>query len=378
MLRLLLAIFLLPILARAEPVPGVARFDQYDGLLRGKRVALVVNQASVHKGVHTIDYLLAKNVRVVKLFALEHGVRGEGGAGEEIGDSVDEKTGLPIISLYGAKKKPDARALSGVDYVVYDIQDVGVRFFTYISSLGLIMEAAAEQGKGVLVLDRANPNGDYVDGPVLKADCKSFVGAFPIPVVYGMTVGELAEMIHGEGWQNTKGLDLKVVEVEDYDRSHLSFPEQRPSPGLRSPQAIRAYPSLALFEPSIVSLGRGTEQPFAQYGIPDANLGTHSFTPRFKPADQNKLYDGELCHGEEFVSLAPNAVPHFTTDIFVNALKKTRRRPFLNNPRFLELLIGDKRVVSEMLAGRSYSEIRKGFKKELEQFLVRRKPYLFY
>jgi uncharacterized protein YbbC (DUF1343 family) len=370
---------LFPLISSAETLPGVARFGQYSALLRGKRVGLVVNQASLHKGVHTIDFLLSKGVRVVKLFALEHGVRGEGGAGEEIGDSVDEKTGLPIVSLYGARKKPDDAALSGVDIIVYDIQDVGVRFFTYISSLGLIMEAAAEHRISVLVLDRPNPNGDYVEGPTLKPDCRSFVGAFPIPVVYGMTPGELARMIQGERWQaSMASLDLHVASLSGYDRRSYSFPENRPSPGLRSLQAIRAYPSLALFEPSIVSLGRGTEHPFTQYGIPGEPIGPASFTPHFQPKDQNKLYDGELCHGEEFYSLAPASVPRFTTDIFVRALGKVKRRPFLTNPRFLELLVGDKRVVSEMLAGKSYAEIRVGFEGELSRFIGRRRPYLLY
>jgi len=379
MLRAFLLFLLLPaVSAQAAPVPGVARFEQYSSLLRGKRVGLVVNQASLYQGKHTIDLLLAKGVRIVKLYALEHGVRGEGGAGEEIGDSVDEKTGLPIISLYGARKKPDAAALAGVDVMVYDIQDVGVRFFTYISSLGLIMEAAAENRVSVLVLDRPNPNGDYVEGPILKADCKSFVGAFPIPVVYGMTPGELAKMIHGERWQKTPGLELRVVPLAGYDRREFSFPESRPSPGLRSLQAIRAYPSLALFEPSIISLGRGTDHPFAQYGIPGEVIGPATFTPRFRPKDQNKLYDGELCHGVEFHTLAPAAVPRFTTDIFVSALSKVKRRPFLTNPRFLELLVGDKAVVAGILAGKTYAELRRGFAGDLSRFEIARKPYLLY
>ncbi len=378
MLRFLTLLLFLPAISQAASVPGIARFEQYGASLKGKRVGLVVNQASLHRGTHSIDFLLSRGVRVVKLYALEHGVRGEGGAGEEIGDSVDEKTGIPIISLYGPRKKPDARALAGVDLVAYDIQDVGVRFFTYISSLGLIMEAAAEQRLPVLVFDRPNPNADYTDGPLLKPENKSFVGAFPIPIVYGMTPGELARMIHGERWQKTAGLDLRVVPLQGYDRTKPAFPEARPSPGLRTLNAIRAYPSLALFEPSIVSFGRGTEHPFAQYGIPGERIGPHTFTPRFKPGDHGKIYDGKLCYGEEFHSMASAKVPRFTTDIFVSALRKVKRRPFLTNPRFLELLIGDKRVVAEMLAGRPYAEIRRAFAGELERFSKLRKPYLLY
>jgi uncharacterized protein YbbC (DUF1343 family) len=353
-------------------VPGVARFDLYGARLAGKKVGLVVNQASVFRGMHTIDYLLSRGVRVERLFALEHGVRGEGGAGEEINDSVDEKTGIPIVSLYGPRKKPDAAALAGLDVIIYDIQDVGVRFFTYISSLGLIMEAAGEQGKAVIVLDRPNPNGDYTDGPLLQPENKSFVGAFPIPLVYGLTPGELAKMILGERWQKVSRLDLFVAPLQGYKRAVSRPLEVRPSPGLRSHQSLRIYPSLALFEPTIISVGRGTDHPFEQYGLPQEGFGRHTFTPN------GSLYRGELCHGEEFHSRSVGEVPRFTTDIFVSALARAKRKPFLTNPRFLELLVGDKRVVQQMLEGRPYSEIRKGFAEELADFVKRRKPYLLY
>lgn len=377
---LVVVVLLLPLASfAAEPIPGIGRPELFVEALQGKRVALVVNQASLYRGAHAIDLLLASKVSVVKLFALEHGVRGEGGAGEEIKDGVDEKTGLPIVSLYGAMKKPDARALAGVDAIVYDVQDVGVRFFTYISSLGLLMEAAAENRIALVVLDRANPNGDYTDGPLLKPENKSFVGAFPIPLVYGMTVGELARMIQGERWQkNMPALELRVVPLKDYDRSLIAMPEARPSPGLRSLHAIRAYPSLALFEPTVMSFGRGTEHPFAQYGIPGEKIGKHTFTPRFAPGDKNKIHDGRLCYGEEFYSRPIGAVPRFTTDIFVSALGRVRHRPFLTNARFLELLVGDKRVVKEMLRGKPYHEIRKSFAADLESFLRLRKKYLLY
>jgi len=359
----------------AEFLPGVANFEVYRSLLSGKRVGLVVNQASIFSGVHTIDFLRARGVQVVRLYALEHGVRGQGGAGEEIVDSVDETTGIPIVSLYGPKKKPDAQSLRGVDILVYDIQDVGVRFFTYISSLGLILEAAGEHRLPVLVLDRPNPNGDYIDGPVLKAENKSFVGAFPIPLVYGLTPGELAKMIVGERWQKIAELDLHVIPMRGYDRALSRPPEARPSPGLRSMQAIRAYPSLALFEPSIISIGRGTAHPFEQFGIPVERLGEHTFVPR-SPSDG--IYDGEICYGEEFYSRPLVEVPKFTTDIFSRAYQRVKRRPFLTNPRFLELLMGDKRVVAEMLAGKPYSEIRKSLAAELAAFERARKPYLLY
>lgn len=350
----------------------MGRFDSYRAALAGKRVGLVVNQASVFRGKHTIDFLLAKGVRVVRLFALEHGVRGEGGAGEEIKDGIDPVSGLPVISLYGPNKKPSSQALAGLDIVVYDIQDVGVRFYTYISSLGLIMEACAENGVRVLVLDRPNPN-DYVEGPVLDPALKSFVGAFPIPVVYGLTPAELARMIVGERWQRVRGLKLEVAKLSGYQRGGEPEPlEKRPSPGLRSMQAIRAYPSIALFEPSIVSFGRGTSQPFAQYGYPGAPLGGHRFVP------EDGLHKGEECSGEEFFSLLVSRVPRFTTDYFTRALKLVKKRPFLLNERFLRLLVGDHRVVDGMLEGRSYAELRRGFAPALERYKIKRAQYLLY
>lgn len=369
---LLLVLFAFP--AFGDVLPGIARFDAYRAELAGKRVGLVVNQASVHRGRHTIDALLARakenNFRVVRLFALEHGVRGEGGAGEEIKDGVDPVTGLPVISLYGPKKKPLPADLAGLDVVIYDIQDVGVRFFTYISSLGLIMEACAGAGVSVVVMDRPNPN-DYVEGPVLDPSLKSFVGAFPIPVVYGLTAGELARMIVGERWQAVSGLRLKVVKAEGWKRGELFMPEVRPSPGLRSLQAIRAYPSVALFEPTIVSVGRGTEQPFAQYGMPSPALGDFRFTPT------DALYKGQECRGEEFFSRAAGAVPRFTTDFFSRASRLVGPR-MVTDERFLRLLVGDRAVVGGMLRGESYSSLKAGFAPSVARYLELRKKYLLY
>jgi uncharacterized protein YbbC (DUF1343 family) len=360
---------------------GVDRPEVYRTWLQGKRIGLVVNQASVSKDVHTIDKLQADGFRIVKLYALEHGVRGEGGAGEQIGDSVDEKTGLPILSLYGKEKKPSTQKLAGVDVIVFDIQDVGVRFYTYISSLGLIMEAAAEQHIPVVVFDRPNPNGDYVDGPLLKKENKSFVGAFPIPLVHGLTVGELAGMIFGEHWQHTEGLVLHVAAMKDYAHQTVVAPEVRPSPGLRSLHAIRIYPSIALFETAAVSLGRGTEHPYEQYGVPDRllkkkgeRIGAHTFVPHGtgKPA----LYEGESCQGEEFYSGDALGLPRFTTDLFTKALRLSKAD--VTDRRFLELLVGDKRVVEQMLKGLSYEEIRRGFASELKIFSGKREKYLLY
>lgn len=378
MIRALLLSLLVCFPALGEAVPGVARFEAYRSVVEGKRVGLVVNQGSVFRGRHTIDFLLAQakehNFRVERLFALEHGVRGEGGAGEEIKDGVDPVSGLPVISLYGASKKPTAAQLAGLDVVIYDIQDVGVRFFTYISSLGLIMEACAERGVQVLVLDRPNPN-DYVEGPVLDPALKSFVGAFPIPVVYGLTPGELARMIQGERWQRgVAGLNLKVVRLAGWKRGELVALEARPSPGLRTMQAVRAYPALALFEATSVSFGRFTDAPFTQYGVPGASggrLGAHRFTPSDGP------FKGQECRGVSFAALEPGQVPRFSTDVFGRALRVLGPR-MVERESFLRLLVGDREVVRGMLSGLSYEELRRGFAPGVARYLELRTRYLLY
>lgn len=378
----LLAIVLLSAWARAvTPTPvvlGVERPEIYLPLLQNARVGLVVNQASLSHGAHTIDILRARGVNLIKLFALEHGLRGDGGAGEGIPDSVDPETGLPIISLYGTVYKPTPAMLSDIDVIVFDIQDVGVRFYTYISSLGLIMEAAAENGKRVMVLDRPNPNGDYVDGPMMRQNNISFVGAFPIPLVYGLTVGELATMIHFESWKLTPGLRLDIVPMADYRRGEIYTPEGLPSSGLKTINAMRSYASLALFEPTIISVGKGTDDPYTQFGIPDERIGPHTFVPQPRKPGQHPMYEGQTCYGEEFIFRPAEQVPHFTTDIFVNALKKVRKRPFVTDKRFLRLLVGDDLVVEDMLKGRSYAQIRKRFEKDLADFSIRRQKYLLY
>lgn len=361
------------------PALGVDRAGEFSAYFSGKRLALVVNQASVTSaGEHTIDSLRARGFNIVKLFALEHGVRGGGGAGEELPDSRDEVTGLPIVSLYGKHKKPTAAMLADVDAIVYDVQDVGVRFYTYISSLGLIMEGAAENGKRVIVLDRPNPNGDYIGGPVLKDGNYSFVGAFPIPVVYGMTAGELARMIHGKGWKKTAGLELRIVPMEGYARADRYEPRVFPSPGLRNYKAIRVYPSGALLEPTVMSFGGGTAFPYLQYGFPDTKMGVHEFTPLSQRPGHHPRYEGQVCYGERFYETEDARLPLFTTDIFTRALKKFGGKGFVTEPRFLELLVGDVVVVRRMLAGEPYSKIETSLAAELKSFREQRKKYLLY
>lgn len=355
---------------------GADSVDQYQSKLSGRRIGLIVNQASLIRGVHTIEFLRDRHFNIVKLFALEHGVRGNGGAGESIPDSVDPQSGLPIFSLYGKTQKPSRESLADVDVLVFDIQDVGVRFYTYISSLGLIMESAAEFHVPLIVMDRPNPNGDYIEGPILHLENKSFVGMFPIPLVYGLTIGELARMIHGEHWMKTEGLMLDVIPMMGYSRNHPEMPEGQPSSGLKHAAALRAYPSLGLFEPTIISVGKGTPYPYEQYGIPDVQLGNDSFTPEL--SDKHPLYEGKVCYGESFSARESANIPHFTTDLFTRALAKVQRRPFVTDPAFLIQLVGDKNVVDRMLKGDPYAEIRKDFVEELEAFKRRRRRYFLY
>lgn len=372
----LLALVLCVATSFAETMPGLARPELYASALAGKRVALVVNQASLYHGEHAIELLRRERVGLVKLFALEHGVRGEGGAGEHIPDGVDGPSGLPIVSLYGDRRKPDGAALTGVDAIVFDVQDVGVRFFTYISSLGLILEAAAEHGIPVFVFDRPNPN-DYVAGPVLDPALKSFVGAYPIPLVYGLTIGELARMIVGEGWQHTPGMKLTVVPLKGYDRTVLFAPEGRPSPGLRTLQAIRAYPFLGLFEPTSVSVGRGTDHPYEIFGAPAPFPGEFRFTPRAGGGGEPPLYQDQECRGTEFFARSPELVPEFTTDFFTNALRAAPRG-FVRDRRFPELLVGDLEVMEQMLAGKSWAEISAKIEPQVLAYKAKRSRYLLY
>ncbi|MCP4061340.1 MAG: DUF1343 domain-containing protein, partial [Pseudoalteromonas sp.] len=253
--------------AQITPIVGAAQYKHYLPQLQNKRVGLVVNQTSLVENTHLVDALLTKNITITKIFAPEHGFRGDHDAGAHVKNAVDSKTGIPLISIYGKNKKPSAEALSEVDVIIFDIQDVGVRFYTYISSMHYMMEAAAEQGIEFIVLDRPNPNIAYVDGPILERQFKSFVGMHPIPVLHGMTVGELAKMIKGESWIN-KAADLKltVIPVDHYTRSTSYNLPVKPSPNLPNDQSIALYPSLCFFESTPVSIGRGTDFAFQVIG----------------------------------------------------------------------------------------------------------------
>ncbi|MFN3341483.1 MAG: exo-beta-N-acetylmuramidase NamZ domain-containing protein [Flavobacteriales bacterium] len=365
-----------------KTIMGAERMDSILPLISGKKIAIVANQTSLVNGVHLVDTLIASGVAVQKVFALEHGFRGEVQAGEHIKSGKDPKTGVPIVSLYGNNKKPKAEVLQDVDVIIFDIQDVGARFYTYISSLHYIMESAAENGKTVLVLDRPNPNGFYVDGPVLNTEHKSFVGMHPVPIVHGMTVAEYAQMINGEAWlAGGVQCDLKVVLCSNYDHSVLYELPVKPSPNLVNQAAIYLYPSLCLFEGTFVSVGRGTDFPFQVIGMPDYSPGTFRFTPRSAAAAKKPPHMDVECKGYDLRDSANNVLKtrcinlNWLLTMYANCPDK---KIFFENDGMFTLLAGGKLLREQMEKGMSEAEIRKSWEKELTSFMEIRKKYLLY
>ena len=360
-------------------IVGAEQPAAYLPLLQGKRVGLVVNQTSRARDQHLVDFLLSQHISITSVFAPEHGFRGNAGAGETISDGTDAKTGLPIRSLYGKTKKPTPAMLAGIDILVFDIQDVGARFYTYISTLHYVMEAAAEQGIAVLVLDRPNPNGRFVDGPVLDLAFQSFVGMHPIPLLHGMTVGELALMIRGEQWINSaQALSLTIVPVFDYrktDRYVLPVP---PSPNLPNEQAIRLYPSLCLFEATEISVGRGTPWPFQVIGHPDVALGEFAFTPVSMPesAPNPKHQDMQL----RGLDLTDSTMEGFDISLLLTAIQafKESDTPLIDRARFFDLLSGTDSLRKQLSKGDSLQAIRASWQPALAEYQLRRQPYLLY
>lgn len=369
--------------AQEPVVVGAERTDAYLPLLLGKRVAIVTNQTGRIGQVHLVDSLLALQVNITKVFAPEHGFRGEADAGEHVKDQRDKATGLPLVSLYGSNKKPTAAQLVDVDVLVFDIQDVGVRYYTYISTLHYVMEAAAENGKAVVVLDRPNPNGFYVDGPVLKKGNESFVGMHPVPLVHGMTVGEYAQMINGEGW--LKGgvtCSLTVISCLHYDHERQYELPVRPSPNLPNMSAVYLYPSLGLFEGTVVSVGRGTDQPFQCIGYPGNPVGNFTFTPVSMPGAKDPPHKGKVCKGLDlaaygsFQSRMDRRIRlHWTIGLYRDAPDKEAF--FLAN-RFFDKLAGDPDLRKRIMAGEDEETIRASWKTDLQAFMRVRQRYLLY
>ncbi|RYY17319.1 MAG: DUF1343 domain-containing protein [Chitinophagaceae bacterium] len=364
-------------------LPGASNMEAYLPLLRNKRVALLINQTSTIGRVHLLDTLIRSKINVVKVFVPEHGFRGTADAGAHIKSSIDKATGLPVISLYGDNKKPKKEQLEDVDVVIYDLQDVGARFYTYISSLEYLMEACAEQGKTLLVLDRPNPNGHYVDGPVLEESSRSFVGMQKIPVVYGMTAGEYAGMLAGEKWVgNAAKLSMTVIPCGNYDHSKRYSLPVAPSPNLRTMEAIYLYPSLCFFEGTVVSVGRGTPYPFQQWGHPQyKGIYQYAFTPRSGAGASKPVLEGQASYGM-LIATNPDSAYALMADRLnlswlIEAYKNyPDKQKFFNN--FFEKLAGTKKLKKQIEEGMTEAQIRKTWEQDLNAFKSVRKKYLLY
>ncbi len=361
-------------------LPAADNPEAYLPLLEGKRVGVVVNQTSILSSkdkMHLVDFLMMEGIDVAKVFVPEHGFRGDADAGEVVNNEIDKSTGLPIISLYGDNKKPSAESLKGLDVIVYDLQDVGVRFYTYISTLHYVMESSAENKLPLIILDRPNPNGDYIDGPVLKKGYESFVGMHPIPVVHGLTVGELAQMINGEGWLKGKvKSEITVIPVSNWDHSEAYGLPVKPSPNLPNDLSIRLYPSLCYFEGTDVSVGRGTYFPFQVYGHPDPKFGEFTFTPvSIDGMSKNPPHQDKKCYGKDFRDESPDH--QFTLQYLLEAYRiSDKKEKFFND--FFDKLAGTDQLRKDILAGKTESEIKAGWQQDLETYKNMRQKYLIY
>lgn len=367
---------------QAPLVLGAERMDVITRLLKDKQVGLVVNQTSIleKQQKHLLDALLDQGVSVKKVFAPEHGFRGTADAGAEVNDSRDLKTGIPIVSIYGKNKKPTAEQLSGLDVIVFDIQDVGARFYTYISTMHYVMEACAENGVEFIVLDRPNPN-DFVDGPIRQKGLESFVGVDPLPLLHGLTVGELAWMINSEGWLKSSpdSCKLHIVKMENWRHGDPYWLPVKPSPNLPNDQSIRLYPSLCFFEATNISVGRGTYFPFQVIGFPDRKYGSFSFTPVSLPGfDTNPLQKDKECYGIDLREYPFEG--GLTLRFFLDFYNKAGNDQafFFSRPQWFDLLAGTKELRYQIVRGLSEKEIRESWKPGLDSYKQMRKKYLLY
>ncbi|MBN8702877.1 MAG: DUF1343 domain-containing protein [Bacteroidetes bacterium] len=363
-----------------EILSGADNTESYLQLIRNSAVAIVTNQTGViGNKTHIVDSLLTRGINVKKIFAPEHGFRGVADAGEHLKSGKDKRTGLPIVSLYGKNYKPNAADLQDVDVVLFDIQDVGARFYTYISTLHYVMEACAENNKQLIVLDRPNPNGFYIDGPVLEEKNKSFVGMHPVPIVYGMTIGEYAKMINGEEWlANKMKCNLIVIPLTNYSHSDLYELPIKPSPNLPNNTAIYLYPSLALFEGTNVSVGRGTNFPFQVVGKPGLKKMKFSFTPISTQGAKEPMHKNIKCYGYDLRS-DTTAVSSRKINLFwlMESYKlSVEKEKYFNN--YFNSLAGNATLKQQVIDGVSEENIRKSWEGDLQKFKQIRKKYLLY
>jgi uncharacterized protein YbbC (DUF1343 family) len=356
---------------------GADNFDGYSRLLKNKNVGIVTNQTGILSDkTHLVDFLVSKNINLQKIFAPEHGFRGTADAGELLSDGKDSKTGLSIVSLYGDNKKPKPDQLQGINVMIFDLQDVGARFYTYISTLHYVMEACAENNIPLLILDRPNPNGNIVDGPILEKEYSSFVGMHPVPILHGMTIGEYAQMINGERWlKDSIQCNLQVIACSAYnEKTPYSLPV-KPSPNLPNDQAVNLYPSLCLFEGTNVSVGRGTDMQFQIYGSPYLPNVDFCFVPKPNLGAKDPLYNGKDCYGED-LSAIPK-INRLELKWLIKAYNETEdKSKFFHS--FFTKLAGTKKLQQQIEAGMSEDDIRATWQKDLEDFKIMRNKYLIY
>lgn len=367
-----------PAFAQEKINNGADRLELFLPLLKNKKVALVVNQTSILKdGTHLLDALITNNISVCKIFAPEHGFRGDADAGEKIVDGKDSKTGIPVISLYGKNNKPTPSQLADVNVIIFDIQDVGARFYTYISTMHYVMEACAENNIKCIILDRPNPN-DYIDGPVLDLKYKSFVGMHKIPILHGLTVGELAQMINCERWlANAQICDLTVIPLEGWKHGQLYTLPVKPSPNLPNSQAVKLYPSLCFFEATKISVGRGTDFPFQIVGAPDSKYGVYTFTPRSMQGTKNPLLKDMKCYGYDLRKTESSG--GLSLKYLLDFYKKSGQgAAFFSSPRFMDLLSGSNKLRTQIIDGMTEEQIRETWQKDLEEYKTIRQKYLLY
>ena len=381
-------------------IPGAERMETYLPLLKGKSVAVFANQTSMVKNSHLVDTLLKCGIKIVKIFGPEHGFRGNADAGEKVGDMKDKKTGIPVVSLYGKHQKPTPEDFKEVDILVFDIQDVGVRFYTFISSLEYYLEAALENHKPLLILDRPNPNGFYVDGPVLNTKFKSFIGMQPIPIVYGMTIGEYALMLAGEKWLSPKAnaintynastkpttdtpFHVQVIKCKNYDHNTRYLLPINPSPNLKAMQAIYLYPSTCFFEGTVLSEGRGTDAPFQMFGHPDLPQNLYAFTPSANAGAKSSKCFNQKCFGWYISGTNEGVLKQLNHSIQLKYLLEAYRlfpgkdSFFLKN-NFINKLAGNDVLMQQVKQGKTEAEIKKSWEPALGNFKTIRKKYLLY
>lgn len=370
---------------------GAENTEAYLHLLKDKKIGVISNQTGILRAskknidysentIHLVDFLLGQKINVVKIYSPEHGFRGDADAGAKVKSGVDTKTGLPIVSLYGNNRKPTPDQIKDVDILVFDMQDVGARFYTYISTLHYVMEAAAENGKKIIVLDRPNPNAHYIDGPVMQQEFTSFVGMHKVPIVYGMTIGEYAQMINGEGWLKNKiKADLQVIPLKDYTHNTRYSLPVKPSPNLPNNRSINLYPSVCLFEGTNVNEGRGTDFQFQVYGSPYLKNMPFQYTPVSKPGATSPKFKDEVCYGEDLSDEL--YMDEISLQWLITAYKNNTKQPFwtLNGKKlWIDQLSGTADLRKQIEAGWSEERIKATWQKDLEDFKKVRAKYLIY